>query len=325
MKNKLAMIKKISWFFIFSFSMLWLIFSTMWASMAVYFGDSSTGSVQLIVSIAILVVGFSAVIVLLFVSSWRKRVITAQTIMFLAVILYWFNIHATNQRLWQTDVQKLAYADVAGDFVTVYNIRNFSYRSEFDYQPNYYDKTLDLNKLEGVDLLAVYWMGPAIAHIMLTFDFGEKNQLAISIEARKEVGEGFSTIKGFFRQYELVYIVADENDVVKLRTHYRHNPEEQVYRYRLKMKKDNAKRLFLEYIKNINAVYKTPVFYNTLFTNCTTVIWLQNKVNPNRLPFSWKILLSGYVPEYLYESNGLDQQLPFSKLRDQAYVNPLVK
>ena len=89
------------------------------------------------------------------------------------------------------------------------------------------------------------------------------------------------------------------------------------------MKKENVKRLFIEYVKNINSVYQTPVFYNTLLTNCTTVIWLQNKVNPNHLPFSWKILFSGYVPEYLYESAALDQQLPFSSLRDKAYIDPL--
>jgi hypothetical protein len=167
-------------------------------------------------------------------------------------------------------------------------------------------------------------MGPAIAHIILSFDFGENNHLAVSIEARKETGEGYSTIKGFFRQYELIYIVADERDVIGLRTHYRKDPPEQVYRYRLKAPKENARRLFLEYIDNINTLYKEPAFYNTILANCTSVIWLHTRVNPDHLPFSWKILLSGYVPEYLYESGRLDQSFSFIDIKKQAHINPLV-
>ena len=116
------------------------------------------------------------------------------------------------------------------------------------YKPAYYSKTYDLNKLEGVDLFAVYWMGPAIAHTIMSFNFGDKDYLAVSIEARKELNEGYSTIKGFFRQYELTYIVADERDVIRLRTNYRKNPPEDVYLYRLKAPKENVRRLFLEYL-----------------------------------------------------------------------------
>lgn len=122
---------------------------------------------------------------------------------------WWFNISPRNDRQWQADAEKLAFATLAGDQVTVYNIRNFAYKSEFDYRPAYYDKTFDLNKLEGIDLFFVYWMEPAIAHTILSFHFGSDDYLAVSIEARKERNESYSTIKGFFRQYELIYFVAD--------------------------------------------------------------------------------------------------------------------
>ncbi|MCK5478213.1 MAG: DUF4105 domain-containing protein [Methylococcales bacterium] len=319
------MIKKIGRFFKTSFLLLWLIGSTTWALLAVNFGDSNSSTFQLIISSIIALIGLISIVVLLFVPCWRNRLLSVQTVIFLTVLLWWLNIQPANDRLWQADVSKLAHASVEGNLVTVHNIRNFTYQSEFDYEPGYYDKTFDLNKLEGVDLFAVYWMGPAIAHIIMSFDFGEHNHLAVSIEARKEEGEGYSTIKGFFRQYELIYIVADERDVIGLRTHYRKDPPEQVYRYRSKAPKENARGLFLEYIDNINALYETPAFYNTLLSNCTTVIWLHSRVNPGHLPFSWKILLSGYVPEYLYESGRLDQQLSFTKLRNQAYINPLVE
>ena len=306
---------------------LWLITTSTWATLAVYFGDSRNEKTQAIPSIIVAFSGLSAILsLLLFTSSISNWLLLVHGVIFLVVLLWWLNIRPTNTSNWQTDVNKLSYANIEHNLVTVYDIRNFSYRSEFDFYPNYYNKTFDLNKLEGVDLFAVYWMGPAIAHVIMSFDFGENNHLAISIEARKKKGINHSNIKGFFRQYELVYIVADERDVIGLRTNYRNSPSEHVYRYRIKAPKENIKRLFLSYIDRINLLYKKPVFYNSLLSNCTTLIWLKNNmVNPGHIPFSWKILLSGYVPEYLYETGWLDQQLPFTELRNNAYINPLMK
>ena len=305
---------------------LWLITTTAWASLAVYFGDSRSEKTQLISSIIIVFTGLSAIFSIIFTPSISNWLLSIHSVIFLIVLLWWFNIRPTNSSNWQTDVDKLAYAKIDHNLVTVYDIRNFSYHSEFDFYPNYYNKTFDLNKLEGVDLFAVYWMGPAIAHVIMSFDFGNNNHLAISIEARKRKGMSHSNIKGFFRQYELIYIVADERDVIGLRTNYRNNPSEHVYRYRIKAPKENIKRLFLSYIDRINLLYKKPAFYNSLLSNCTTLIWLKNKiVNPGHIPFSWKIILSGYVPEYLYEIGWLDQQLPFTELRNRAYINPLIK
>jgi len=311
-----------------SFLTLWLIGSTTWAVLAVNFGDSNSSTVQLTIALLVALIGLVATVTLLLSSALRKQLLMIHTVIFFIVLVWWLTIQPANDRLWQADVRKLAHASVEGSLVTVHNIRNFTYHSEFEYQPNYYDKTFNLNKLEGIDLFAVYWMGPAIAHIIISFDFGENNHLAVSIEARKEAGEGYSTIKGFFRQYELIYIVADERDVIGLRTHYRKDPPEQVYRYRLKTSKaakENARRLFLEYIDSINTLYKEPAFYNTILANCTSVIWLHTRVNPGHLPFSWKILLSGYVPEYLYESGRLEKQLSLTEIRNQAHINPLVE
>jgi len=305
---------------------LWLISTTVWATLAVYLGNSQSETVHLIFSAIVALIGLTAVVTLLFIPSIRNWLLSIHGIVFLVVLLWWLNIQPSNDRNWQADVSKLPYASIESNLITVHDIRNFSYRSEFDYSPNYYDKTFDLNKLKGVDLFAVYWMGPAVAHIIMSFDFGENNHLAVSIETRKEEGEDYSNLKGFFRQYELMYIVADERDVIGLRTNYRQNPTEQVYRYRIKAPKEYVKRLFLGYIDNINKLYKKPVFYNSLLSNCTTSIWLQTRVvNPGHIPFSWKILLSGYVPEYLYESGRLNQQLSFAELRDNAYVNPLTQ
>jgi len=240
----------------------------------------------------------------------------------MALLVWYFGLEPSNERDWQTDVAVLPYATVEGDLVTVHNIRNFDYHTETDYTPAYYDKRFDLRKLEGVDVVAVYWMGPAIAHVFLSFAFSGGDHLAISIETRKEKGEGYSTLKGFFRQYELYYVVADERDVFRLRTNYRRDPPEDVYVYRVSGPLENGRKIFLEYINRINALKANPEFYNSLTTNCTTNIWLNSRVNSEHLPFSWKILASGHVPELLYEHGRLATGgLPFSELQQRAHIN----
>jgi hypothetical protein len=240
----------------------------------------------------------------------------------LALAAWLFSLEPSNDRDWQPDAAVLASATIEGDMVTVHNMRNFDYRSEFDYTPAYYDKRYDLRKIEGVDLVAVYWMGPHIAHVFLSFAFSDGEHVAISIESRKEKGEAYSTFKGFFRQYELNYVVGDERDLIRLRSNYRRDPPEDVYVYRTAMPKEGARQLFLEYMREINVLKDQPVFYNTLMSNCTTSIWQLSRINPGHLPFSWKILASGHVPEYLYEHGAIgpaDQ--PFADIQRRAHVN----
>lgn len=250
---------------------------------------------------------------------WRAR--AAYAVLFALLVVWWRGIEPSNEGDWQTDQAVLPEAMIEGDVVTVRNIRNFDYRSETDFTPAYYDKQFNLEKLEGVDIVATYWMGPAIAHIFVSFAFAGGDHLAVSIEARKEKGEGYSTVKGFFRQYELYYVVADERDVIRLRTNYRRDPPEDVYVYRAHAPIENGRRLFMEYMSKINALKGQAQFYNTLTTNCTTNIWHHALINPEHLLFSWKILASGYVPRYLYESGRLDTRLPFVELQRRSHVN----
>jgi hypothetical protein len=184
--------------------LVWLLVlcSAGWGVLALYYFDhfSSTLRTGLAAIFGLMslvaLVGFA-------LSRLRWRVLAVYLVLFAALLSWWFSLAPSNDRDWQTDVAILPYATIEGDLVTVHNIRNFDYRTETDYTPAYYDKTFDLRKLDGVDLIATYWMGPAIAHIFLSFEFQGGNHLAFSIETRKEKGESYSTIKGFFRQYEL--------------------------------------------------------------------------------------------------------------------------
>jgi hypothetical protein len=219
----------------------------------------------------------------------------------------------------------LAYADIDGARVTLHNIRNFAYRSDTDFTPAYYDRTFDLRQLNEVDLLPVYWMGPSIAHVFLSFGFTDGSHVAISIETRREHGQAYSTVAGFFRQYTLYYAVGDERDIVRLRTNYRHDPPERVYLYRLRGSRAAAQSLFLEYLQELNSLKQHAQWYNTLTSNCTNSIWFLARLNPGHVPYSWKVLVSGYLPEYLYEQGKLDTSIPFAELQQRAYINPLAQ
>jgi len=300
---------------------LFTIASGAWGALALLYSSPLSETARIVLAAIFGIVALVAAIALA-VRRWRWRAAGAYWVAFFALLAWFFSLAPSNDRDWQADVATLPYATVAGDIVTMHNIRNFDYRSETDYTPAYYDKSFDVSKLTGVDIIAVYWMGPAVAHIFVSFEFAGSDHLAVSIETRKEKGEEYSTLKGFFRQYELYYVVADERDVIRLRTNYRKDPPEDVYVYRAQGPLENGRRLFLDYVRKINSLKEKAEFYNTLTTNCTTNIWMHTLVNVGHLPFSWKILASGYVPQYMYEAGRLDNSVPFAELQKRALVNP---
>jgi len=218
----------------------------------------------------------------------RGRTLLISVCAFALLVFLFFQIPASNDRDWQPEVSVTPYATINGDLVTIHNVRNFAYRTETDFTPRWETRTYDLSKLDSVDLIAVYWAGKTIAHIMVSFGFAGKDYLAVSIETRKEKGESYSTLAGFFRQYELYYVVADERDVIGVRTTYR-QPQEDVYIYRIKGPKKNARRIFLDYLKGMNELHEHPSYYNTLTTNCTTSVLFHTRMNPESPPMSWKI------------------------------------
>lgn len=294
--------------------------ATAWGAAMVWFtrplGAVATG----LFTAGVVVLGIAA-LAGMFTHRWRVRAVTGFAVLFAVLLLWWSTIEPSNDRHWKPEVAKAPYATIDGDLVTVHNIRNFDYRSETDFSVAYYDRTFDLGKLTAVDLIASYWMGPDIAHVFVSFVFDDEAYLPISIERRDEAGEGYSTIRGLFRQYELIYVAADERDLIRLRTNFRKDPPEQVYLYRVNVPVENVRRLFMEYLKEMNTLREQPAFYNTVTTNCTSNIWLHTRVNPGHLHYSWKVLLSGHVPEYVYEAGRLDHGLPFPELKARSLIN----
>lgn len=260
-------------------------------------------------------VGLAAVLFL--VRSLDRRAVIS-LVGFAGVVAWWLMLAPSDTRNWQADVDRTAWADIMGDAVTLHNVRNTDYRTETDYTPRWETRRYDLTQLKGIDLFITYWGSPWIAHPILSFQFADGKRVAFSVEVRKEVGESYSSLLGFFRQYELIYVVADERDVIRLRTNYRH--AEEVYLYRTVATPDMARAIFLDYLRSLNDLHQKPAFYNALTSNCTTNI---RSHLPSDLVsrWNWRLLLNGKADEYLYQRGLLAGDLPFDELKARAHIN----
>jgi hypothetical protein len=236
------------------------------------------------------------------------------------VLSWWLSLTPSNDRDWQPDVARPAVATIDGDQLTIRNVRNFHYRSETDYDARWEERTYDLSKLEGADFFMSYWGSPWIAHTIVSWDFGAGEHLAISIETRKETGEAYSAILGFFRQFELYYVVADERDVIGLRTNQR---GEDVYLYRLSAEPEFLRAVLLDYLSEVNRLAEQPKWYNAATHNCTTTIrhHIQHVAKGTR-PWDWRILLNGSLDQMGYENGTVvTGGLPFETLRARSAVS----
>ena len=239
-----------------------------------------------------------------------------------AIAAWWISIPPSNQRDWSPDVARLPRATFDGNRVTIQNVRNFQYRSETDYDQHWETRTFDLDKLQGVDLFISFWGPTLIAHTFTSWQFADGQHIAVSIETRKEKGEPYSALRGFFRQYELYYVVADERDLVGLRTNIR---GEQVYLYRLRAPAPTARALLLDYLKDINQLKDHPSWYNALTDNCTTTIRYHAKNVAAGRPFDWRILANGYLDALAYQRGQIDTELPFAELKARSNITEKAK
>lgn len=229
-------------------------------------------------------------------------------------------IRPSNDRNWSPDQKVLARASVAGDLVTIRNVRNFAYRAQGDYTPAWYDRTYDLTKLDSV-WFAVEPFGEreGPAHTFLSFGFGPDEFVAVSVEIRKEVGESFSPWKGLLRQYEIMYVIGDERDLVKLRSNHR---KDDVYLYPVRTTRAKMRELFLSMLQRANELAEKPEFYNTLTNTCTTnIVRHVNMVAEGRVPFRMAILLPGYSDRLAYELGLIDTALPFLEAKQRFHIN----
>jgi len=237
----------------------------------------------------------------------------------LAVLVgWWLSLAPSHERVWADDVSRMLVSRIDGNRLVLDNVRNFDWRTELDYTPRWETREYDLAGLESADLILSYWMGPHIAHTLVTFGFKDGKKLVFSLEIRKERHETFSAIGGFFRQFEQVIIASDERDLIRTRSNAR---GEQVYLYRLRARPEQLRAVLLEYLQRAEALRRQPEFYNTLTSNCTTILYeLAHRIAPD-LPLDYRLLASGHFAEYAYDQDALTPGVPYARLQKLGHIN----
>lgn len=259
------------------------------------------------------------------VALWRRRAALglAGFAAALAVLLIWWHqLKPSNDYIWTDDVAQMTMGAVEGNRATLHNVRNFDWRSDSDFTRRWETRRYDIERLNSVDMIMSYWTGPAIAHMMVSFGFDDGEHVVFSIEIRRRQGEEFSEVGGFFKEFELSIIAADERDVIRVRTNVRGEDD---YLYRIKMPVSAMRALFLAYIDQVNSLVRTPRFYNTVTANCTTLAFHMMKHIVGYLPLNYSLLLTGYLPQYVYRIGGLTSHYSFEDLRAFGHITERAK
>jgi hypothetical protein len=256
---------------------------------------------------------------------WARPRLRSQLVfagLFLAVLASYLAIKPSFDRPWQPNVAVLPKAIVDGDHVLINNVRNFDYRTTDDFTVRYESREVLLSHLTSLDFFVSYWMPGPIAHTFVSFNFDNAPPVCISIEARRQIGQGFDPLSSLFKQFGLIYLVGDERDVVRVRTNYRH---EDVYLYRINASPENLRALFLAYLDRINELASRPEFYHLLSNSCTINIVRYARLLGNLKDFDIRFWLNGYSDRGLYRAGLLDSTLPFAQLRQRALINQLAQ
>lgn len=304
----MRLIKYIAW------ALAWLaaFICAAWAAGALYFDFPTASASAAILFVIVLVAA------LIFV---RGKLLKLAIVFgaFAVVVSWWLTLKPSNDRAWQPDVAQTAWADINGDEVTIHNVRNCDYRTDTDFTTHWETRTVRVSQITGMDIYIMYWGSPWMAHPIVSFRFADALPLCFSIETRKTMGQEYSALRGLFRQYALIYIVADERDSIRVRSKYRHG--EDAYLYRTLASPEQARARFLEYVNATNTLHDHPRWYNALTGNCTTNIRTQRSLE-QRAAWDWRMLVNGKSDELLYERHLIATgALPFSELKRRSQIN----
>ena len=298
--------------------LVWLVLAlmTVWAVAALYV-DFRIAPLRIPMAVIYVV----AIITIFVKVKQRPKAASLCFACFCVVLMWWLSLKPSNAGDWQADAARTAWVEINGDRVTIHNLRNCDYRTEVLYSNCWSDRTVYLSQLRYADLFFTTWGPKYIGHPILSFQFGDNDHIAFSIEARYKVGQSYSAILGFFRQYELIFITADERDVIRLRTNYR--KDEQVFLYRTTASSGEARKIFLIYAGYLNKLRDHPEWYNAITRNCTTTLDTQiAKDMENPQPWNYQILLNGTFDKLLYDRGRVvTAGLPFPELKQHEHIN----
>jgi hypothetical protein len=284
-----------------------------WAAMVIYWSNLPWDWAR-----AVLALAFVAFSVWALWIARRPRMVLAFASLFLGVLAWSFLIPASHDREWPEEVAVMPRATIDGDRVRISGFRNFEYRSRDDFTVRREEREVAISHLTGVDFYISFWMAGPVGHTFVSFIFDNAPPVSISIETRPEKGESYAPLASMFKQFELIYVVGDERDLVGVRTNHRN---EDVFLYRLRMSPENARRLFLVYMLRVNELYDRAEWYHLLSNSCTVNIVRYANRAGRQGSFSIRHLLNGLIDGYLYSVGFLDTSLPFDELRRRSHIN----
>lgn len=289
-----------------------------WGAAALWFRSSGSGLGQTLLSGSFAVLGALTLAIWL----WRRRVrlLIPFAIASTALIVWWSSLQPPSDGEWASDVNRQVTGKIEGEFLTLDGVRNFEWQNDGSFVEKWETRTYDLSKLETTDLFLSYWAGPEMAHFILSFGFTDGQYLAWSIEVRRQVDGAFSPVADAFKENPIVILASTEPDVIGLRTNIR---KENVQLFRLRPDPGTARELLLEYVRDANSLVTEPRWYNSLSTNCTTVVLKMMRAIGNGPPFDWRVIINGYLPEYGYDRGALNTDYSIEELRRLGSISSI--
>jgi hypothetical protein len=293
-----------------------VVFSGGWGALALWYQAGASMAIRAIVAIA-----WAAMALTVLALMWTRRgggvPVFVYLLAFAALVAWWGTIAPSNHRDWSDDVARTLTGSVDGGRVTLYNVRNFQWRSEDDYDARWETRSYDLDRLASADMILSSWGMPGISHALISFGFDDGSHLVFSVEIRKRRGQSFSSLGGFFKLFERTIVAADERDIIRVRTNIRGENDQL---YRLRMSKAAMRALFLAYVKEANELAAKPAFYDTVTSNCVTIVYHMAKQIDPGLPYDYRLLLTAYLPSYLYRVGALDTRYALAVLTERGDI-----
>jgi hypothetical protein len=281
-----------------------------WAELAIWFQAPLAPMLRMIVAL-IFAAAFLALAFSLLTGRALMWTVPPAVLLGLTLALWWSTILPSDNRDWRPDVSRTAEIAIRGDDLIVRNVRTFDWTGAETAPPRWEDRLYALSDLRSLDLFVSTWGDERIAHLMPSFVFGNGPPLVLSIEIRRERSEEYSPLAGFFKKYELALVAADESDIIKVRTNHR---DETVRRFVIDVKPENAARLIAQYAALSQDLQQRPRFYHTIWTNCSTTIYtMLRAISPQDFPLDYRVLVTGYIPQYLHSIGFIDPFRPFAE------------
>ena len=259
--------------------------------------------------------------------AWRRRqgkpFALAFVALFALVVVAWQFKRPTLDRTWVADMRRDARITIEGNRFTVHGLRDLAYRTPDDFALRYQTRTYDLNALRTVDFMVERFHAfKGLAHTLLSFGFDGGDALCISVEVRREVGESFGPVKGLYKQFELMYVLGTERDLIGLRTNYR---KSRVWLYPIRTTPERKRALLLAMLRRADALQRKPEFYNTVTSSCTTNIADHVVALVPTHRFDWRLWLPGYSASLVHDLGLIDTALPFAAAQARFRIDDVAR